>query len=107
MYRLAAANLKEKLRLVKEMCDVDRDGKVNRSDFCEFVKSLNVAAGVAIDSGEQEDIIESILFQAGVDPHQTVLTDKEFEAIFNQLDGTRRPMGIHFRGARLNVNVEE
>lgn len=45
--------MKEKLQLIFDMCDTEREGQVQRQKFCEFVKSLNLAAGVKIDKREQ------------------------------------------------------
>lgn len=45
---VSAGSLREKLQLVFDMCDRNRDGRVQREEFCEFVKSLNMAAGVKI-----------------------------------------------------------
>ncbi|KAI1729776.1 heme peroxidase domain-containing protein [Ditylenchus destructor] len=105
--RFTQGTLKEKLQLVFEMCDRNGDGQVQKLEFCEFVKSLNVAAGVRIDQNIQNDVIESVLHRAGIDPDRIILTYKDFEAIFSQMDDVRRPMGVHLRGANLKVNLEE
>lgn len=89
------------------MCDRNRDGKVSRLEFCEFVKSLNVAVGVRIEQDMQDDVIESVLHRSGIDPQKTTLTCKDFEAIFSQIDDIRRPVGVHLRGANLKINLEE
>jgi dual oxidase len=47
--KFTQGSLREKLQLVFDMCDLERQGKVQRQQFCEFVKSLNMAAGVRID----------------------------------------------------------
>lgn len=89
------------------MCDQNKDGHVQKLEFCEFVKSLNVAAGVRIDQNIQNGVIESVLHRAGIDPDRSVLNYKDFEAIFSQMDDIRRPMGVHLRGANLKINLEE
>ena len=47
--KFTQGSLKEKLQLVFDMCDLNKEGCVQRHQFCEFVKSLNMAAGVRID----------------------------------------------------------
>lgn len=89
------------------MCDQNKDGHVQKLEFCEFVKSLNVAAGVRIDQNIQNEVIESVLHRAGIDSDRRVLNYKDFEAIFSQMDDIRRPMGVHLRGANLKINLEE
>lgn len=89
------------------MCDQNKNGQVQKLEFCEFVKSLNVAAGVRIDQNIQNGVIESVLHRAGIGSERSVLDYKDFEAIFSQMDDIRRPMGVHLRGANLKVNLEE
>ncbi|KAL3100509.1 hypothetical protein niasHS_000400 [Heterodera schachtii] len=98
---------REKLQLVFDMCDRNREGRVQRQEFCEFVKSLNMAAGVIIGQEVQDHVVESVLHRAGVDPDQEYLTYRVFEAIFSQMDDIRRPVGVHLRGVNLRVNLEE
>lgn len=105
--KFTKGTLREKLQLVFDMCDRDREGHVQKEEFCEFVKSLNVAAGVRIDQKNQNDVIESVLHRAGIAPERRTLTYKDFEAIFSQMDDIRRPVGVHLRGANLKVNLEE
>jgi dual oxidase len=99
--------LREKLELVFEMCDRDNDGRVNRAEFFQFVRSLNIAAGVRLESELQECLIETVLHRSGIDVKQQYLTYKHFEAIFSHVDDIRRPMGVHMRGAKLKINLEE
>lgn len=89
------------------MCDRDKDGRVQRLEFVEFVKSLNIAVGVNIDQRAQDDIIVSVLHRAGIDRDRDYLTCSDFEAIFNQTDDIRRPVGIHLRGVQKKINLEE
>ncbi|KAL3100519.1 hypothetical protein niasHS_000410 [Heterodera schachtii] len=98
---------REKLQLVFDMCDRNREGRVQRQEFCEFVKSLNMAAGVKIGQEVQDHVVESVLHRAGVDPDQEYLTYRVFEAIFSQMDDIRRPVGVHLRGVNLRINLEE
>lgn len=89
------------------MCDINRDGKVQRLEFVEFVKSLNMAVGVKIDQRDQDNVIVSVLHRAGIQEDREYLTYKDFEAIFSQTDDIRRPVGVHLRGAQLKINLEE
>ncbi|KAL3120520.1 hypothetical protein niasHT_009345 [Heterodera trifolii] len=105
--KFTQGSLREKLQLVFDMCDRNREGRVQRQEFCEFVKSLNMAAGVKIGQEVQDHVVESVLHRAGVDPDQEYLTYRDFEAIFSQMDDIRRPVGVHLRGVNLRVNLEE
>ena len=105
--RFTQGGQKEKFQLVFDMCDRDRNGQVSKEEFCEFMKSLNTAVGVKLDQYEQEGIIESVLLRAGIDQTRTYLDYSDFEAIFSELDDSRRPIGVHFRKAQLKINLEE
>lgn len=121
--KFTQGSLKEKLQLVFDMCDLNKEGCVQRQQFCEFVKSLNMAAGVRIDQDVgrgkraffddailwqvQNHVVESVLHRAGVDPERDFLTYKDFEAIFSQMDDIRRPVGVHLRGVNMRINLEE
>uniref|UniRef100_A0AC35FZC6 NAD(P)H oxidase (H2O2-forming) n=1 Tax=Panagrolaimus sp. PS1159 TaxID=55785 RepID=A0AC35FZC6_9BILA len=105
--RFTKGEPKEKLTLVFDMCDRNANGFVEKSEFCEFIKSLNMAVGVKIDQYTQEDVVESILHNAGIGAEQKSLSYKDFEAIFSEIIHPRRPFGVHFRKAQLKVNLEE
>ncbi|CAD5221006.1 unnamed protein product [Bursaphelenchus xylophilus] len=104
--KFSSDDLKEKLKLVFNMCDTNQDGKVQAHEFADFVMSLNVAAGVKIDEEEQERVISSVLHRAGIEDRK-FLTEKDFEAIFSQTDDQRRPLGMHLRGRHLKVKCDE
>jgi Ca2+-binding EF-hand superfamily protein len=100
--------LKEKLKLIFEMCDRNRDKVVQKDEFCALVKSLNMAVGVKIDQRLQDNVVDTVLYRAGIDASQKTLTYEDFEAIFTTTtDSIRRPLGVHLRGASLKVNLEE
>uniref|UniRef100_A0A1I8BWQ4 NAD(P)H oxidase (H2O2-forming) n=1 Tax=Meloidogyne hapla TaxID=6305 RepID=A0A1I8BWQ4_MELHA len=105
--KFTQGSLREKLQLVFDMCDLEREGRVQRKQFCEFVKSLNIAAGVRIDKEVQDQVLECVLKRAGVDPERDILTYKDFEAIFSQMVDIRRPVGVHLRGVNMRINLEE
>ncbi|KHN77089.1 Dual oxidase 1 [Toxocara canis] len=105
--RFASGSLRDKLELIFDMCDRSGRGRVERHEFCEFVKSLNVAAGVRIEEAMQDDVIDAVLQTSGVHSDSSVLTYKDFESIFCQTDEMRRPMGVHMRGAKLKINLDE
>jgi Ca2+-binding EF-hand superfamily protein len=89
------------------MCDRNGDGIVQIDEFVEFVKSLNVAVGVKINQNDQDNVIVSVLHRAGIDQSRGHLNYKDFEAIFSQTDELRRPVGVHFRGAQMKINLDE
>lgn len=89
------------------MCDRSGRGCVERREFFEFIKSLNVAAGVHIEEAMQENVIDAVLRKSGVNSDSSILTYKDFESIFSLTDDIRRPMGVHMRGANLKLNLVE
>ncbi|KAI6201072.1 NAD(P)H oxidase (H(2)O(2)-forming) [Aphelenchoides besseyi] len=105
--KFATGSQREKIEYIFKMCDRNHDNKVQREEFAEFVKSLNVAVGVRIDHRDQNNVIDSILHRAGISADREYLTEKDLEAIFSQIDDTRRPVGMHLRGAKIGVNLEE
>lgn len=80
---------------------------MHRKEFCDFVKSLNIAAGVKIEEAVQNEVIDTVLQRSGVDARSEFLTYKDFEAIFNNIEDPRRPVGVHMRGVKLKINLDE
>uniref|UniRef100_A0A1I8ARM6 NAD(P)H oxidase (H2O2-forming) n=1 Tax=Steinernema glaseri TaxID=37863 RepID=A0A1I8ARM6_9BILA len=107
LQKFTRGSMKEKLELVFDMCDRDGNGRVDRAEFCDFVKSLNVAAGVRLGQEVQDELLDAVLSRSGVSPDRSYLTAKDFEALFGQVEDTHRPVGVHMRGAKLKVNLEE
>jgi hypothetical protein len=85
------------------MCDRNGRGTVDRTEFVSFLRSLKLAAGVSIELQLQDNVIEQMLQRAGIAANQTLLTHKDFEAIF----GNVHDVGVHMRGARLKINLQE
>uniref|UniRef100_A0A0M3K700 Dual oxidase (inferred by orthology to a D. melanogaster protein) n=1 Tax=Anisakis simplex TaxID=6269 RepID=A0A0M3K700_ANISI len=105
--RFTTGSLRNKLELIFDMCDRSGNGRVEKHEFIEFVKSLNDAAGVRIEEALQDHIINSVLETSGIHSESTILSYKDFESIFNQIDDIRRPVGVHMRGAKLKINLRE
>ncbi|KAK6741023.1 hypothetical protein RB195_009088 [Necator americanus] len=106
LQKFSLGSIKDKYKLLFAMCDVHGDGRVRRSEFAEFVRSLNAVVGVNITENSQNHVIESILSRSGISPDSKYLTAADFEAIFSQVD-ERRPIGVDFRGAKIKVNLHE
>ncbi|PIO73714.1 heme peroxidase [Teladorsagia circumcincta] len=104
--KFSEGSVKDKYKLLFAMCDVNGTGRVRRSEFAEFVRSLNAVVGVSITESSQNHVIENILCRSGINPGSEYLTAADFEAIFAQIDG-RRPIGVDFRGAKIKVNLQE
>ncbi|KAK5967049.1 Ferric reductase transmembrane component domain containing protein, partial [Trichostrongylus colubriformis] len=104
--RFSEGSVKDKYKLLFAMCDIHGTGRVRRSEFAEFVRSLNAVVGVSITESSQNHVIENILSRSGVNPGSDYLTASDFEAIFTQVED-RRPIGVDFRGAKIKVNLEE
>ncbi|WKX98615.1 hypothetical protein Q1695_013921 [Nippostrongylus brasiliensis] len=104
--KFSEGTMRDKYKLLFAMCDVHGNGRVRRSEFAEFVRSLNAVVGVSISESSQNHVIENILSRSGVNPGSEYLTSADFEAIFTQVD-ERRPVGVDFRGAKIKVNLQE
>ncbi|XGW18396.1 hypothetical protein V3C99_002767 [Haemonchus contortus] len=104
--KFSEGSVKDKYKLLFAMCDVHGTGRVRRSEFAEFVRSLNAVVGVSITESSQNHVIENILYRSGINPGSEYLTASDFEAIFSQVD-ERRPIGVDFRGAKIKVNLHE
>ncbi|KAK0417047.1 hypothetical protein QR680_012805 [Steinernema hermaphroditum] len=107
LQKFTHGSMKEKLELVFEMCDREGKGRVDRAEFVDFVKSLNAAAGVQVEQRVQQQLLDAVLCRSGVATDRAHLSYKDFEAIFGQVDDLRRPVGVHMRGVKLKVNLEE
>ncbi|OZC08712.1 FAD-binding domain protein [Onchocerca flexuosa] len=105
--RFAKGSLHDKLGLLFDMCDREGQGKVHKKEFCDFVKSLNVTAGVKIEESVQDGIINRVLQRSGISVDSEFLSYKDFEAIFSNVDDVRHPLGVHMRGAKLKINLDE
>lgn len=89
------------------MCDREGQGRVQKKEFCDFVKSLNVAAGVRIEEALQDGVIDRMLQRSGISVDSKFLSYKDFETIFDNVDDMRHPIGVHMRGAKLKINLDE
>ncbi|VDK67367.1 unnamed protein product [Gongylonema pulchrum] len=105
--RFARGSLRDKLELLFDMCDREGQGRVHKKEFCDFVKSLNFAAGVKIEETVQDGVIETMLQRSGIDAESDFLSYKDFEAIFSNVEDARRPVGVHMRGVKLKINLDE
>ena len=95
------------MKVLFKMCDRNKSGYVQREEFCEFVKSLNVTAGVKVDEDVQDAVLEEVLRQSGISSDTSMLSYSDFEKIFGQNEYVSRPMGVHMRGAKLKINLDE
>uniref|UniRef100_A0A915PEP6 NAD(P)H oxidase (H2O2-forming) n=1 Tax=Setaria digitata TaxID=48799 RepID=A0A915PEP6_9BILA len=100
-------SLHDKLELLFNMCDREGQGRVRRKEFCDFVKSLNVAVGVKIEEAVQNGVINKVLQRSGISVDSEFLSYKDFEAIFSNVDDIRHPVGVHMRGVKLKINLAE
>uniref|UniRef100_A0A0N4WSV0 NAD(P)H oxidase (H2O2-forming) n=1 Tax=Haemonchus placei TaxID=6290 RepID=A0A0N4WSV0_HAEPC len=91
-------SVQEKYSLLFSLCDLDGDGRVQRSDLADLLRSLNVTFGVSITEDSQNDHFP------GASSNADYLTKTDFEAIFLQA-GKGRPLGIDMRGAKLKVDL--
>uniref|UniRef100_A0A0K0DSC4 NAD(P)H oxidase (H2O2-forming) n=1 Tax=Strongyloides stercoralis TaxID=6248 RepID=A0A0K0DSC4_STRER len=98
---------KDKMNLLFNMCDYNGDGQVERAEFIQFFKSLSDTAGVKLDKHVQEDMLDGVLLVHGVDSTSKYLTEEDLEKIFTEVDGVSRPVGVHLRGAKLKVNLDD
>lgn len=89
------------------MCNRAGNGQVEKREFYDLVKSLNTIVGVSIEEAEQEEIIESVLQKCGISEQSSFLTHDDFEAIFKAVEDLRRPIGVHMRGVKLKINLDE
>uniref|UniRef100_A0A0N5APC8 NAD(P)H oxidase (H2O2-forming) n=1 Tax=Syphacia muris TaxID=451379 RepID=A0A0N5APC8_9BILA len=105
--RFTQGTLRDKLKVLFEMCDRDGNGYVEREEFCNFVKSLNVAAGVKVDEEIQDAVLQAVLNDSGISSENPMLSRADFEAIFHNNESIQRPMGMHMRGAKLKINLED
>ncbi|CAG9535166.1 unnamed protein product [Cercopithifilaria johnstoni] len=105
--RFARGSVRDKLEVLFNMCDREGQGRVDKKEFCDFVKSLNVAVGVKIEEAVQDRIIDRVLQRSGINVDSKFLSYKDFEAIFSDIDGVRHPIGVHMRGAKLKINLDE
>lgn len=89
------------------MCDRNGNGCVERREFCNFVKSLNIAVGVQIKETVQNAVIDEVLRKSGIFSDSSIITYNDFAAIFNNINENGRPVGVHMRGAKLQINLHE
>ena len=104
VHKFANGTMEDRLRMVFDMCDLNRDGSVDRDEFCQFMRSLKMSAGVRIDGECQADLIDHVMQRAGVSPGRSRLTYGDFEAIFAEMTASRRPVGLHLRGTNQRIN---
>lgn len=105
--RFVRGSLQDKLKLLFDMCDREGRGRVLKKEFCDLVKSLNIAVGVKIDEAVQDNVIDTVLQRSGISRDSDFLTYKDFEDIFTHVNGVRRTVGVHLRGIKLKIDLDE
>ncbi|CAB3410873.1 unnamed protein product [Caenorhabditis bovis] len=105
LHKFDKSPMKEKLRLLYKMCDLEGTNRVLRKDLTDVVRSLNKAAGVMLDDGSQKKLFDQVMSRA-VSREADYLTFDEFEAIFANVDSRRFGAPVNDRGAR-NRNQPE
>uniref|UniRef100_A0A915J7Z2 NAD(P)H oxidase (H2O2-forming) n=1 Tax=Romanomermis culicivorax TaxID=13658 RepID=A0A915J7Z2_ROMCU len=99
--KFSKGQLQEKLEIIYLLCLPDEEGRVDREEFCEFMRSIMTAGGTKLDGDHQEALMEEILFNSGIPKQKDYLTQKDFEAILSEVS---KNMGLHLKGRRTMIN---
>ncbi|KAK8749678.1 hypothetical protein OTU49_015477 [Cherax quadricarinatus] len=92
----------DKLRIIFDMCDNDRNGVIDKTELSEMLRSLvEIAKTNTVSNEEVEDLIDEMFSSSGID-HKESLTYEDFKQMMREYKGDFIAIGLDCKGAKQN-----
>nr|AXN93677.1 dual oxidase 1 [Scylla paramamosain] len=92
----------DKLRIIFDMCDNDRNGVIDKTELSEMLRSLvEIAKTNTVSNQEVEDLIDEMFSSSGID-HKDSLTYDDFKLMMREYKGDFIAIGLDCKGAKQN-----
>lgn len=92
----------DKLRIVFDMCDNDRNGVIDKVEFSEMLRSLvDIAKTNTLSSEDVTELIDGMFKNAGIE-NKEYLTYEDFKLMMKEYKGDFVAIGLDCKGAKQN-----
>lgn len=92
----------DKLRIIFDMCDNDRNGVIDKSELCEMMRSLvEIARTTTITDDQVTELIDGMFQDVGLE-HKNHLTYQDFKLMMKEYKGDFVAIGLDCKGAKQN-----
>ncbi|CAG0891147.1 unnamed protein product [Darwinula stevensoni] len=92
----------DKLHIIFDMCDNDRNGVIDKQELFEMLYSLvEIAKTTSLQDEEVTKLINGMFHAAGVD-HKDYLTYEDFKRLMKEYKGDFVAIGLDCKGAKQN-----
>ncbi|XP_066157034.1 dual oxidase isoform X2 [Euwallacea fornicatus] len=92
----------DKLRIIFDMCDNDRNGVIDKQEFSEMLRSLvEIARTTSLSDDHVTELIDGMFQDAGLQ-HKNYLTYQDFKEMMREYKGDFVAIGLDCKGAKQN-----
>ena len=92
----------DKLRIIFDMCDNDRNGVIDKAEFGEMMRSLvEIARTTSLTDDQVTELIDGMFSDVGLE-HKNHLTYKDFKEMMKEYKGEFVAIGLDCKGAKQN-----
>lgn len=92
----------DKLRIIFDMCDNDRNGVIDKTELSEMLRSLvEIAKTNTVSNEEVEELINGMFSSSGIN-HKESLTYDDFKLMMREYKGDFIAIGLDCKGAKQN-----
>ncbi|KAK6618258.1 hypothetical protein RUM44_002709 [Polyplax serrata] len=92
----------DKLRIIFDMCDNDRNGVIDKEEFSEMLRSLvEIARTTSLSDEHVTELIDGMFHDAGLE-HKNFLTYNDFKLMMKEYKGDFVAIGLDCKGAKQN-----
>lgn len=92
----------DKLRIIFDMCDTDRNGAIDKEELSELLNSLvDIAKTQRLSNEEVTELINSMFSSAGFQDKESLSYD-DFKIMMKEFKGDFLAIGLDCKGARQN-----
>lgn len=92
----------DKLRIIFDMCDNDRNGVIDKGELSEMLRSLvEIAKTTSLSDSHVTELIDGMFGDAGLE-HKEHLTYDDFKVMMKEYKGDFVAIGLDCKGAKQN-----
>ncbi|XP_066998293.1 dual oxidase [Anabrus simplex] len=92
----------DKLRIIFDMCDNDRNGVIDKGELSEMMRSLvEIARTTSLSDEHVTELIDGMFLNAGLQ-HKDFLTYNDFKHMMKEYKGDFVAIGLDCKGAKQN-----
>lgn len=92
----------DKLRIIFDMCDIDRNGVIDKGELSEMMRSLvEIACTTSIKDDQVTKLIDGMFSDAGLE-QKTYLNYQDFKVMMKEYKGEFVAIGLDCKGAKQN-----